>query len=124
MKKTKQHGRKQWGIFLNKCSNFNLGDNILWMKTKNWMAEGLPDFYKELMGAWGNFLTNVHFKPQGRENILNQPLFLNNCILNQGKEVFFKKWWDLGITKVRDVLYEFKRGFTSAIHCGCDGGGK
>ncbi len=53
----------------------------------------------------------MHFKPQGRENILNQPLFLNNCILNQGKEVFFKKWWDLGITKVRDVLYEFKEGF-------------
>ncbi len=103
--------KKTMGHFLNKCSNFNLGDNILWMKTKNWMAEGLPDFYKELMGAWGNFLTNVHFKPQGRENILNQPLFLNNCILNQGKEVFFKKWWDLGITKVRDVLYEFKEGF-------------
>lgn len=72
----------------------------MWMKTKNWMTEGLPDFYKELMGAWAKFLTNVLFKPQGREKILNQ-----------GKEIFFKKWWDVGITKVRDVLYEFKEGF-------------
>ncbi len=47
-KKTMRH-------FLNKCGNFNLGDNILWMKTKNWMVEGLPDFYKELMSAWGKF---------------------------------------------------------------------
>lgn len=76
------------GIFLNKCGNFNLGDSILWMKTKNWMAERVPDFYKELLRAWGKFLNNVHFKPLGRENILNQPLFLNNCILNQGRDFF------------------------------------
>ncbi len=97
--------------FLNKCGNFNLGDNILWMKTKNWMVEGLPDFYKELMSAWEKFLINVNFNPQGQESILNQPLFLNNGILNQGKEIFYKKWWDVGITRIRDVLYEFKEGF-------------
>lgn len=51
--------------FLNKCGNFNLGDNILWMKTKNWMVEGLSDFYKELMSVWGKFLINVNFNPQG-----------------------------------------------------------
>lgn len=99
------------GFFLSKCSNFNLGDNILWMRTKNWMTEGLPDFYRELLRSWGKFLAHVHFNPQGRENILNQPLFLNNGILNQGKEIFFKKWLDVGIMKVRDVLYEFKEGF-------------
>lgn len=99
------------GYFLNKCGNFNLGDSILWMKTKNWMAERVPDFYKELLRAWGKFLNNVHFKPLGRENILNQPLFLNNCILNQGREICLKKWWVAGIVKVRDILYEFKEGF-------------
>lgn len=103
--------KKTMGYFLNKCGNFNLGDGILCMKTKNWMAEGLPDFYKEMMGAWGKFLTIVHFEPRGRENILNQPLFLNNRVLKQGKEIFFRKWWEVGITRVRDVLYEFKEGF-------------
>lgn len=99
------------GNFLNKCGNFNLGDSILWMKTKTWMAERVPDFYKELLRAWGKFLNNVHFKPLGRENILNQPFFLNNCILNQGREICLKKWWVAGIVKVRDILYEFKEGF-------------
>jgi len=103
--------KKTMEYFLSKCGNFNLGDSILWMRAKKWMTEGLPDFYKELMSAWGKFLSNVHFNPRGRENILNQPLFLNNGILNQGKEIFFKKWWELGITRVRDVLYEFKEGF-------------
>uniref|UniRef100_A0A671PCM7 Reverse transcriptase domain-containing protein n=1 Tax=Sinocyclocheilus anshuiensis TaxID=1608454 RepID=A0A671PCM7_9TELE len=87
--------------FLSKCGNFNLGDNVLWMRVKKFMTEGLPDFYKELMGAWGKFLTCVHFNTQGRENILNQPLFLNSGILYEGKDVFFRKWWEVGITRVR-----------------------
>nr|BAC82613.1 pol-like protein [Danio rerio] len=97
--------------FLSKSGNFNMGDNILYMRMKKFMTEGLPDFYKELIGAWGKFLTCVHFNIQGRENILNQPLFLNSGILNQEKVVFFRKWWEVGITRVRDVLYEFKEGF-------------
>ncbi len=103
--------KKTMLYFLNKCGNFNLGESILWMKTKNWMWKDVPDFYKEQMSAWGEFLKNVHYIPKGREDILNQPLFLNKNIVNQGKEVFFKKWWDVGITRVRDVLYEFKEGF-------------
>lgn len=47
----------------------------------------------------------------GRESILNQPLFLNTGILNQGKEIYLKKWLIVGIVKVRDVLYEYKEGF-------------
>ncbi len=43
--------KKTMGYFLNKCGNFNLGDNILWMKTKNWMVEGLPGSYKKSMSA-------------------------------------------------------------------------
>lgn len=103
--------KRTMGYFINKCSHFNLGDNILWMRTRNWMMEGIPEFYKEMMRAWGKILTNVHYNLQGRESILNQPLFLNNHILNQGKEILFKKWWEVGITKVRDILYEFKEGF-------------
>lgn len=97
--------------FLNKCGNFNMGDGILWMKTKAWMTENLPEFYREILGAWGNFLKQVEYSPHGRENILNQPLFLNNNILSQGKVLYYKKWIEVGILKVRDILYEFKEGF-------------
>jgi len=91
---------------LNKCGDFNQGDNILWMKTKEWMTVGLPKFYGEVLSAWGNILLNVRYNLQGRESVLNQPLFLNTGILNQGKEIYFRKWLEAGIVKVRDVLYE------------------
>lgn len=110
-----EENKGDWKIimefYLNKCGNLNLGDNILWMKLKKWMIEGIPDFYKEVLSAWGLFLTNVNFKPHGRENILNQPLFLNKNIVIQEKEIYFKKWVEVGILKIRDILYEFKEGF-------------
>lgn len=97
--------------FLNECGNLKLGENILWMKLKNWMIQGMPEFYKEVLRDWGFFLTEVDFKPKGREMVLNQPLFLNKYIVSQGKELYFKKWIDVGFLKLRDVLYEFKKGF-------------
>ncbi len=108
---SKTEWKKTMKYFLNKCGNFNMGDGILWMKMKFWMTEGLPEFYREIFSAWGKFLTKIVYNPQGRENILNQPLFLNNNILKQEKGIFFKKWMEVGITRVRDVLYEFKEGF-------------
>lgn len=98
-------------FYLNKCGNLNLGDNILWMKLKKWMIQGIPDFYKEVLSAWGSFLPEVNFKPYGRESILNQPMFLNKNIVIKEKEIYFKKWVEVGILKIRDVLYEFKEGF-------------
>uniref|UniRef100_A0A9J7XN67 Reverse transcriptase domain-containing protein n=1 Tax=Cyprinus carpio carpio TaxID=630221 RepID=A0A9J7XN67_CYPCA len=107
----KPEWKKTMKYFLNKCGDFNMGDGILWMKTKNWMTERLPEFYREIFSAWGKFLDKVEYDPHGRENILNQPLFLNKNILKQDKEMFLKKWMEVGITRVRDVLYEFKEGF-------------
>lgn len=103
--------KKTMLYFLNKCGDFKLGESILWMKTKSWMCNELPDFYKELLCAWGGFLKYVQYVPKERDDILNQPLFLNKNIVNNGREMFFKKWWDVGISRVRDVLYEFKKGF-------------
>ncbi|MGL4357173.1 MAG: hypothetical protein ACRCSY_00510, partial [Cetobacterium sp.] len=97
--------------FLAKCGKGFLSDNILWMKLKNWMMEGIPNFYKEVLGAWSFFLKDIDFKPIGREVVLNQPIFLNKNIVFNGKEIFFKKWWEVGIRQVRDVLYEVKDGF-------------
>ncbi len=53
----------------------------------------------------------MDFKPEGREVILNQPLVFNKHIVNNGREIFLKKWWQVGILRVRDVLYEIREGF-------------
>lgn len=106
---------EEWKVimkhFLNKCSNLGMGDDILWMRVKKGMIKGIPDFYKEVLDAWKDFLPHIDFKPQGRETILNQPLFLNAKIAIEGKDVFFKKWLDVDIKRVRDVLYEYKNWF-------------
>lgn len=73
------------------------------------MIEGIPQFYKEVLNAWRLFLTEVDFNPEGRERILNQPLFLNDKI--HERDIYFKKWLQMGIVKVRDVLWELKEGF-------------
>lgn len=99
------------GFYLNKCGNFKLGDNILWMKLKNWMLEGIPGFYQEVLSAWRLFLTEVDFNPKGREVVLNQPLFLNGKIKLQEQDIYFRKWMQVGILKIRDVLWEYKEGF-------------
>ncbi len=93
---SKTEWKKTMKYFLNKCGNFNMGDGILWMKTKFWMTEGLPEFYREIFSAWGKFLTKIVYNPQGRENILNQPLFLNNNILKQEKGIFLRNGWKWG----------------------------
>ncbi len=80
-------------------------------ENKNLDDRKITWIYREILSAWGNCLMKIECDPHGRENILNQPLFLNNKILKQGKEMFFKKWMEVGITRVRDVLYEFKEGF-------------
>lgn len=53
----------------------------------------------------------MHFKPRGRESIFKNRGWFKNNVLKQGKEIFFRKWWEVGITRVRDVLYEFKERF-------------
>lgn len=97
--------------YLDKCGNVKLGDSVLWMKMKAWMFERIPDFYKEVLKAWGFFLSKVDFIPGGRKEILNQPLFFNKHIVKSGKEIFFKKWWEVGIARLRDIMYEIREGF-------------
>lgn len=79
--------------FLNKCGGLNMGEGVIWMKLKEHMLKGVPEFYREVLGAWKEFLTIVVYKPEGINEFLNHPLFLNflifymkemNYILNSG----------------------------------------
>ncbi len=68
------------------------------------MLKGLPKFYEEVLEAWGNFLDNVLIVPKGRTQLLEQPLFLNQNITKEGNMVYYKKWWDVGIRQIKDVV--------------------
>ncbi len=98
-------------IFLNRCGNLNIGLDILWMKLKQNLMTRIPEFYVEVLEAWGEFKIHVCIKPERREDILNQPLFLNDNVLYKGKELHFKQWINAGFKRVKDILYEVKEGF-------------
>ncbi|MGL4765398.1 MAG: hypothetical protein ACRC2N_10280, partial [Aeromonas sp.] len=97
--------------FLNKCGGLNMGEGIIWMKLKEYMLKGMTEFYREVLGAWKEYLPIVVHKPEGMNEFLNYPLFLNSNILFEGNELYFKQWIAAGIIKVRDVLYEVVDGF-------------
>lgn len=63
----------------------NIGLDILWMKLKQNMMTRIPEFYIEVLEIWGEFKINLCVKPERREDILNQPLFLNDNVLYKGK---------------------------------------
>ncbi len=43
--------------------------------------------------------------------VLNQPLFLNGKIKIQERDINLKKWLQVGIIQIRDVLFLYKEGF-------------
>lgn len=110
-----EENKAEWKIlmrmFLNKCGHMKIGPDILWMKLKPKMITGIPEFYKEVLEAWTEFLPNVCIKPIRRLEFLMQPLFLNENIVYRGKELFFKHWINAGFKTIRDVLYEVREGF-------------
>lgn len=110
-----EENKAEWKIhmrmFLNKCRHMKIGPDILWMKLKPKMITGIPEFYKEVLEAWTEFLPNVCIKPIRRLEFLIQPLFLNENIVYRGKELFFKHWINAGFKTIRDVLYEVREGF-------------
>ncbi len=77
--------KKITNMFINKCGNMNIGSDILWMKLKQNLMIRIPEFYIDVLEAWGEFKINVGIKPERREEILNQPLFLNDNVLYKGK---------------------------------------
>src|SRR4029434_11125259 len=101
-------GHKEWKrtfeYFLNK--KFEMGSSVLWM-----------NFYREVLRAWGDFREEIDFKPEGRDEILNQPLFLNPN-LNRGN-FYVKRWFDAGFRTIRDLSYEIKPGLLQIGRASC-----
>lgn len=98
-------------FYLKKCGDFKEGYNMLWMKTKNYMMNGIPCYYREVFEAWGDFLSVVQIVPNGRDHILEKPLFLIQNIQMDNNSIYFRNWWEAGFRQVKDILYEVKEGY-------------
>ena len=87
------------------------GETGLLMSLKKTMYESVPDFYKEVFSAWGEFLPHVNYECNTIDLIIYQPLFLNHKIQNEGKFLYDKMFMGAGIKQVKDVVYEYVPGF-------------
>lgn len=74
-------------FFLNKCGQ--IGDDILWMKLKEYMMNGIPEYYKEVLKAWGDYNKHVVCTSLNKDEILRQPLFLNKLLKKGENTIFF-----------------------------------
>lgn len=113
MKRFLNNSGSAWGkimlFFMNKCGQ--IGSDILWMKLKVNMIVNMPEFYKEVLKTWNDFRRHVYFEPKDRQQMLNQPLFLNDKVTCKGQTIFYKTWFEAGLKQVKDILYEVKPGF-------------
>ncbi len=70
--------RQEWKdgmkYFLNKCGGLNMGEEIIWMKLKEHMLKGIPEFYREVLGAWKEFLPTIVYKPEGMKEFFESSI--------------------------------------------------
>lgn len=76
-------------FYLNQCGK--IGDAILWMKLKENMMNGIPEYYKEVLKAWGDYSKHVVCTSLNKNDILRQPLFLNKLLKRGEQTIFFIK---------------------------------
>ncbi len=70
--------------------------DILWMKLKSAMITGIPEFYREVLEAWTEFLPNVCIKPVRRLDFFKSATFLNENIDIEVKN-YIKHWIKAGL---------------------------
>lgn len=98
--------------YINKSSG--CGENGLLMSMNKTMVENMPDFYKEVFSAWGEFLPHVDFECKNIDVLVHQPLFLNNKIKYGGRMLYEKTFMSAGIRQIKDLVYEYVPGFLPA----------
>lgn len=64
------------------------------MCLKESMIKDVSQFYKEVLQAWVQFLPQVSYKCNMPKLVLNQPVFLNPKILDKGKMLENKKFYE------------------------------
>ena len=104
-----------------RVANMRLGKMTLMLDyTVQHIDRDIPAFHKELLTAWfkhSKQRTRTQI-PSSVTDIINEPLFLNTLISVQNKPILYTDWITAGITRIKDIVYEFVPGFLPehAIH--------
>lgn len=96
-------------FYLNQCGQ--RGEGILWMKLKEYMMNGILEYYEEVLKAWGDYSKHVVCTSLTKDEILRQPLFLNKLLKKGEHTLFKKKWYNAGMRQIKDIMYEVIPGF-------------
>ncbi len=112
----KNRGDHVWKVFLreaiHKCGG--CGESGVYMELKKGMLNGVTEFYKEVLGAWGEFVKCVKYECKNVKQVWEQPVFLNPKITCEGGTIYNRVIWRAGFRKVRDLVYEYVPGFMRA----------
>ena len=84
------------------------------MELKKGMLSGVSEFYKEVLGAWGEFVKCVKYECKDVKQVWEQPVFLNPKITFEGNTIYNRVIWRAGVRKVKDLVYEYVPGFMRA----------
>ncbi|XDV53672.1 hypothetical protein PO909_022110 [Leuciscus waleckii] len=87
------------------------GEEGVFLALKKPMVEKIPLFYQEVFSAWAEFLVNIRYECENINQIHNQPIFLNPKIRMKGKMFYNRLYMKAGIRQVKDIVYEYVRGF-------------
>ncbi|KAF3847406.1 hypothetical protein F7725_020434 [Dissostichus mawsoni] len=102
-----------WKVFLgdalSKCGG--CGDSVIFMKMGKGRMNGMSEFQKEVLSAWGEFLVNVGYECVNVRQVWQQPIFLNPRIRGEKGSLFNLPMWRVGFRLVKDLVYEYVPGF-------------
>ncbi len=87
------------------------GEEGVFMVLKKPMIGKMPLFYQEVFTAWAEFVVNVNYECENINQVHNQPIFLNPRIRRGGKMLYNRLFMRAGVRKVKDLAYEYVKGF-------------
>ena len=71
----------------------------------------MPPYYKKMIHAWFEFKESIESNTERNYkciDIMNEDLWFNPYVKDQdGKILFFKKWFDAGLLKIKDIVKEY-----------------
>lgn len=96
--------------FLRSICNLNFTYECLYLKYNKKMLQNIPVFYSEMLLAWNEIGHHVEHSTS-IAFIYNQPLFHNPNICYQERTLYFRFFVEAGMTKLKDICYEYVPGF-------------
>ena len=105
---------KHFTAYFLRVANMDLGRMTLALDfSQRHITRTIPSFHKELLNAWSKHKEHrIRTQtPKFTEDILQEPLFLNELIVVRNKPLLYTDWIAAGIFRVKDICYEVVPGF-------------